>query len=181
MNSSSGAAFIHAIAVRYAAVKNLMFSALPFSIPQGGRDYIVLGLLFMSVTNVGFYQRTGTVFIVRLLPQVSPTPLFEDINKRDKTDEIVSLISETIMVVGVLPFVSMGIFDHFFAPVSGSKDILKVDFPVFFVALMVGCGALFAWRWIIGLRWSHFLTQRAKVDSPIQRTTHHEDAETVFG
>src|ERR1700685_1398614 len=30
-------------------------------------------------------------------------------------------------------------------------------------------------------RWSHFLTQPAKVDSPIQRTIHHEDAETVFG
>ena len=30
-------------------------------------------------------------------------------------------------------------------------------------------------------RWSHFLRQPAKVDSLMQRTTHHEDAETVFG
>ena len=30
-------------------------------------------------------------------------------------------------------------------------------------------------------RWSHFLRQPAKVGSPMQRTTHHEDAETVFG
>ena len=30
-------------------------------------------------------------------------------------------------------------------------------------------------------RWSHFLTQPAKVDSPIQRMIHHEDAETIFG
>ncbi len=30
-------------------------------------------------------------------------------------------------------------------------------------------------------RRSHFLRQPAKVGSPIQRTTHHEDAETVFG
>ena len=30
-------------------------------------------------------------------------------------------------------------------------------------------------------RWSHLLRQPAKVDSPIQRTNHHEDAETVFG
>ena len=30
-------------------------------------------------------------------------------------------------------------------------------------------------------RWSHFLRQPAKVDSPMQRTNHHEDAETVFG
>jgi len=30
-------------------------------------------------------------------------------------------------------------------------------------------------------RWSHFLRQPAKVDSMIQRTIHHEDAETVFG
>jgi hypothetical protein len=30
-------------------------------------------------------------------------------------------------------------------------------------------------------RWSHFLTQPAKVGLPMQRTNHHEDAETVFG
>jgi len=30
-------------------------------------------------------------------------------------------------------------------------------------------------------RWSHSLRQPAKVDSPMQRTNHHEDAETVFG
>jgi len=30
-------------------------------------------------------------------------------------------------------------------------------------------------------RWSHFLRQPTKVDSPMQRTTHHEDAKTVFG
>ena len=33
----------------------------------------------------------------------------------------------------------------------------------------------------LGERWSHFLRQPAKVDSPMQRTIHHEDAETVFG
>ena len=30
-------------------------------------------------------------------------------------------------------------------------------------------------------RWSHSLRQPAKVNSPMQRTDHHEDAETVFG
>ncbi len=30
-------------------------------------------------------------------------------------------------------------------------------------------------------RWSHFLRQPVKVDSLMQRTIHHEDAETVFG
>ena len=30
-------------------------------------------------------------------------------------------------------------------------------------------------------RWSHFLRQPVKVDSPMKRTIHHEDAETVFG
>ena len=39
------------------------------------------------------------------------------------------------------------------------------------------------WRDILGVgkRWSHFVRQPVKVDSPIQRTNHHEDAETVFG
>ena len=30
-------------------------------------------------------------------------------------------------------------------------------------------------------RWSHLLGQPAKVDLPMQRMIHHEDAETVFG
>jgi hypothetical protein len=30
-------------------------------------------------------------------------------------------------------------------------------------------------------RWSHFLRQPAKVDSPMKRTIHHEDAKTFFG
>ena len=30
-------------------------------------------------------------------------------------------------------------------------------------------------------RWSQFLRQRAKVDSPMRRMNHHEDSETVFG
>ncbi len=30
-------------------------------------------------------------------------------------------------------------------------------------------------------RWSHLVRQPAKVDSPMQRMIHHEDAETVFG
>jgi hypothetical protein len=34
---------------------------------------------------------------------------------------------------------------------------------------------------MMGQRWSHFLRQPAKVDSTMQRTIHHEDAETVFG
>jgi hypothetical protein len=34
---------------------------------------------------------------------------------------------------------------------------------------------------IIIERWSHFLRRPVKVDSPMQRTNHHEDAETVFG
>jgi hypothetical protein len=30
-------------------------------------------------------------------------------------------------------------------------------------------------------RWSRFLRQPGRVDSPIQRTNHHEDAEAIFG
>jgi hypothetical protein len=30
-------------------------------------------------------------------------------------------------------------------------------------------------------RWSRFLRQPGKVDSPMQRTNHHEDAKTIFG
>jgi hypothetical protein len=36
-------------------------------------------------------------------------------------------------------------------------------------------------RLLPGKRWSRFLRQPGRVDSPIQRTNHHEDAETIFG
>jgi hypothetical protein len=49
-----------------------------------------------------------------------------------------------------------------------------IQIVIQFAALCVGIR--------VGLqRWSHFLTQPAKVDSPMQRMIHHEDAETVFG
>jgi hypothetical protein len=35
-----------------------------------------------------------------------------------------------------------------------------------------------SFRW---QRWSRFLRRPGRVDSPIQRTNHHEDAETIFG
>jgi MFS family permease len=47
-------------------------------------------------------------------------------------------------------------------------------------AMMVPVGRLTLVR-TFDKRWSHFLRQPVKVDSPIQRTNHHEDAETVFG
>jgi hypothetical protein len=50
-------------------------------------------------------------------------------------------------------------------------------FRLAMVALVTGVMGTGTWQ----ERWSHFLTQPAKVDSPTQRTTHHEDAETVFG
>ena len=34
---------------------------------------------------------------------------------------------------------------------------------------------------LIGQRWFHFLTQPAKMDSPMQRMIYNEEAETVFG
>ena len=35
--------------------------------------------------------------------------------------------------------------------------------------------------WTLTQRWSHFLRQPAKVDSPMRRTIQHADAETIFG
>jgi hypothetical protein len=60
------AALIHWIVENYALVKNLLFGWLPFHIPPEWHDYILLFFIIFSVTNVGFYQRTGRIFAKQL-------------------------------------------------------------------------------------------------------------------
>jgi hypothetical protein len=60
------AALIHWIVENYALVKNWLFGWLPFHIPPEWHDYILLFFIIFSVTNVGFYQRTGRTFARQL-------------------------------------------------------------------------------------------------------------------
>jgi hypothetical protein len=60
------AALIHWIVERYAIVRNWLFGWLPFHVPPEWRNYIVLFLAVFSVTNLGFYQRTGRTYAKQL-------------------------------------------------------------------------------------------------------------------
>src|SRR5262249_2528919 len=53
------AALIHAIAERYAQVRRWLFKWVPFHIPEEWHDYIVLGIISITVMNAGYYRRTG--------------------------------------------------------------------------------------------------------------------------
>jgi len=61
------AAAIHWLIDKYKIVKVWLFAWMPFHIPPEWHDYIVLFLILFSVTNVGFYRRTGRVFGVYVL------------------------------------------------------------------------------------------------------------------
>jgi hypothetical protein len=47
--------------------------------------------------------------------------------------------------------------------------------------IVIGDRGCVTFRDVANKRWSRFLGQPAKVDSPMQRTNHHEDAEKIFG
>src|SRR2546422_690415 len=66
------AAFIHEIAEKYAEVRGWCFNRLPFRIPKEWHDYVVLGFIFFSVGNVGYYRRTGHVFLYQILKMWGP-------------------------------------------------------------------------------------------------------------
>jgi hypothetical protein len=160
------AAFIHEIAVRYAVVRNWMFSILPFTVPPGWHDYIVLCLIYLSVTNIGFYQRTGRMFFSRMLRQAAfehylrrhasrrlrlgGPLLFADIEKRDKSDEIVVLVSYIVGAIGLLGFFASIIYVNFFAPINERPFDARVALLWSGVTVLIASGALFAWRWILG-------------------------------
>lgn len=58
------AAAIHLVIAKYHAIKVWLFGWLPFHIPPQLHDIIILSLVLFSVTNVGFYKRTGRSILV---------------------------------------------------------------------------------------------------------------------
>jgi hypothetical protein len=65
------AALIHWIVAQYALAKAWLFGWLPFHIPPEWHDPIVLGLILLSVTNMGLYRETGYTIVSLLLHKQS--------------------------------------------------------------------------------------------------------------
>ncbi len=82
------AALIHWIATKYAAVRNWLFGWLPWHIPPEWHDPIVLFLIFLSVTNIGVYQKTG-----RTIPSI--------ISSDAKDNSIERFLGELPVFIGI--------------------------------------------------------------------------------
>jgi hypothetical protein len=65
--------------------------------------------------------------------------------------------------------------------VNGLNELLLVYHLSLNIACIIVVTGVECSEVVLSQRWSHFLGQSAKVDSTMQRTIHHEDAETVFG
>jgi hypothetical protein len=61
------AALIHLVAEKYAEWRTWLFSWSPIHFPPEWHNYIVLGCVVFSVSNVGYYRKTGSIFLVDAL------------------------------------------------------------------------------------------------------------------
>lgn len=167
------AAFIHKIAEKYAEVRGWCFNRLPFRIPKEWHDYVVLGFIFFSVGNVGYYRRTGHVFlyeIVKMFGPRSPSVLEElegtNLGMADKLAIRISFfLAGGAAVVGLIAYMSVGIIGFiiliwciYYWVIGRSTDYLQgvflfiilTELACGMVAAIFGTGLLLAWRWIIG-------------------------------
>ena len=154
------AALIHWIVEKYAAVRVWLFGWLPFHVPPELRDYILLFLIFMSVTNVGFYQRTGRMYVKQLFLMLTSwenpdrtfdgTPL--SANKESTREERVL----AVLTVGLaVPAGAAAVF-YIVQFVWHITKIQRIEWGtdegvgvlvILFLLALLG-GALVAWRWI---------------------------------
>jgi hypothetical protein len=61
---------IHWVITQYNIIKTNVFELLPFSVPVGWHDYIIIGGLLLSVTNVGLYWSKEKVFILFVINMI---------------------------------------------------------------------------------------------------------------
>jgi hypothetical protein len=168
------ATFIHEIAEKYAEVRGWCFNRLPFRIPEGWHDYVVLGFIFLSVANIGYYRRTGCVLPYRIVKaiwdQESPTVLDElegtNLGIADKLATRISVYLATgAAVVGLIAYMSLGIIGCiiliwaiYYWIIGRSAEFLSSVFLSIIVTevvggiltVIIGTGVLLSWRWIIG-------------------------------
>jgi len=135
------AALIHWVVTNYAIVRTWLFGWLPFHIHLEWHDPIVLFLIFLSVTNVGYYRRTGhtIVEVLRLLTRL----LIEE-------DRYALII--VIMCALPAPIIYI-LIDHslMFNVTFGVSVVIGALFaPVYLLLTMALLGsAIEAWRWLL--------------------------------
>jgi hypothetical protein len=108
------AEFIHWIVQKYKIWRDWLFYFLPFHIPEEWRNYVVILGLAFSVTNIGYYKRTGKLYILQLITmlcvlilgllQMLPNSFFKDDSFFTKTFfSKVNMNSDKLSIPDVMP------------------------------------------------------------------------------
>jgi hypothetical protein len=123
------AALIHWFGEKYAIAREWLFGWLPFHIPPGWHDPVVLFLILFSVTNVGVRRRTGRTAI---------SIAFQ--TWREAGEEIWTLIAMAFVFV-FIPAISILVGE-------GSVDELFSGVGLIIFLIFLG-GLFLAWRWVL--------------------------------
>jgi hypothetical protein len=160
------AALIHWVATKYAIVRAWLFGWLPFHIAPEWHDPIVLFLIFFSVTNLGYYQKTKRMFMLFIVKYIN-TGIWDDITeafKRHNRSVVVHHIKRIgfkrfLIKQGLMYAVLVGLFS-FFPWFSNERSWWSIVLIFFFAAGPIALlathvimsmleGAFVAWRWVL--------------------------------
>jgi hypothetical protein len=165
---------IHQIATKYATVSEALFAWLPFHVPHEWHNVIVLGAVFCSVINVGYYQNTGKLYVIEsckaLLPdwfrrfnkeRLSPTfwrTLDElTLDEEWTIDQVMLSISVSGGVICMVVFtisISIVNFLHSLALYNNASYNVnvywnRINIVLLSLSIFLFVGSLLAWRWIL--------------------------------
>ena len=171
------AGIVHWLVSQYAAAKAWVFSWLPFHIPPEWHDPIVLLLVLFTVTNLGFYRRTGRTYahhllvwarsliLLMLMWPLFPLAIFSKrfrdhiaaIQGRMRGDEWLASdpMAKKLMIGVAVCFTAFVvtavvwlIFDVRGIPIG--PEHAGIIIVALMAANMVFAGGAVAWRWILG-------------------------------
>lgn len=160
---------------KYAAARDWLFSWLPFYIYPDIKDALVFLLVLFSVTNIGFYHRTGYTLVggfMRVLPYMLlifvllPLRPFskwarswmDDIDiswkewtkrHRDRGGLIFFAVTGPVFILGALSIPYL-VSQTPIVPGDPSALRLAALMIAFFGAQILWMGAIYAWRWVVG-------------------------------
>lgn len=139
----------------YATWIGRVLSLSPIRIPSELNDYIVLSFVIFVITNAGYHQRLGKLFVADLLSFSLGRSLEQSDPHLDKSwqaqfDGIAGTITACAMTVLVclLPGYCFLTFISFFLPDLAPRIEAYAQWP-FIIAAIVSSGLLVAWRWVM--------------------------------
>jgi len=145
------------VAEKYATWMTWVFRRSPIRIRSGWNDYIVLVCVVFLITNVGYYRRTGKLFITDLLSfSLSRSLAQGDPYLRESwqatVDDLAAFVTGCITVVVVISLFSALCFLTFMSFFVSFDTAVIVAYAkwALILAAIPSSGLFIAWRWIVG-------------------------------